>query len=178
MMGDPDADIIDGTGEQNFVNGVHLGHLEPLGPTPQVYLPRAKEPTYDDSEWTPYMENYFRGSEEEAEKILEAHFKEEELEGRMIPVTEKEAQRRYPGRSLRVAAQGILDKPDGGHRIIHDGTHGVRLNNEIEILDRLQNPGPRELSTIMKTSEAAQERVVFAINADIAKAHRRVKVRE
>ena len=51
-------------------------------------------------------------------------------------------------------------------------------NNEIEILDRLQNPGLRELSTIMKTSEAAQERVVFAINADRAKVHRRVKIRE
>ena len=46
-------------------------------------------------------------------------------------------------------AQGILDKPDGGHRIIHDGTHGEQLNNEINITDRLENPGPRELAAIM-----------------------------
>ena len=70
-----------------------------------------------------------------------------------------------------MAAQGILDKPDGGHRIIHDGTHGVQLNNEINITDRLENLGPRELAAIMNLS-------VAAVNADVAKAHRRLKVRE
>lgn len=136
-----------------------------------------KEPSYDETELELEMDNYFRGSEAEAEKILEDHFREEELEGRMKPVSEKEAMRLYPDKSLRIAAQGILDKPDGGHRIIHDGTHGVRLNNEIKVLDRLENPGPRELATIMRVSSEAQERVIFAINADITKAHRRVKVR-
>ena len=177
MMGDPDVDIIDGTGHSNFVEGVHLGHEHQLGPTPQIYRSRVKEPTYDESEWDPEMDNYFRGSEEEAEKILEEYFREEELAGRMTPVSEKVAAQQFPGDALRIAAQGILDKPDGGHRIIHDGTHGVRLNNEIQILDRLENPGPRELATIQNASNSAQERVVFAINGDIAKAHRRVKVK-
>ncbi len=62
--------------------------------------------------------------------------------GRMLPMSFKAAVQRYPGSSLRVAAQGILDKPDGGHRIIHDGAHGVQLSNEINIVDRLENPGP------------------------------------
>ena len=124
---------------------------------------------YDETDCDLTMYNYFRGSEAEAEKILESHFREEEMEGRMKPLSEKEAMRLYPGKELRIAAQGILDKPDGGHRIIHDGTHGVRFNNEIQIMDRLENPGPREL--------AAGERVVFSVNADRTKAHRRVKVR-
>ena len=157
--------------------GVHLGHLKPLGPTPQVYRHRKKEPNYDDSEWSFNMDNYFKGSEEQTEKILEAQFREEEAEGRMKPLSEKEARRLYPEGALRTAAQGILDKPDGGHRIIHDGTHGVHLNNESQIEDRLENPGPRELACIMETSIAAGERVIFAINADIAKAHRRVRVK-
>ena len=177
LMGDPDADAIDGGGHSNFADGVHIGHQQPLGPTPQVFRPRSKEPAYDESDWDLSMENYFRGSEAEAEKILEGHFKEEELEGRMQPISEGEARRLYPGKSLRIAAQGILEKPDGGHRIIHDGTHGVKLNNEIQILDRLENPGPRELATIMRVSSDAGERVMFSVNADIAKAHRRVKVR-
>ena len=177
LMGDPDTEIIDGGAFSSFVEGVHIGHLHPLGPTPQVYRPRVKEPAYDETDWDLSMDNYFRGSEAEAEKILKEHFREEEREGRMAPVSEKEAQREFPGRSLRIAAQGILDKPDGGHRIIHDGTHGVRLNNEIQVLDRLENPGPRELATIMRASSDAGERVVFTVNADIAKAHRRVKVR-
>ena len=136
---------------------------------------------YDESDWTWCTDNnYFRGDEKEAAQVLEQHFKEEEeVEGRMLPVSFKAAVQRYPGSSLRVAAQGILDKPDGGHRIIHDGTHGVQLNNnEINILDRLENPGPRELAAIMTLSVAAGERVIFGLNADVAKAHRRVKVKE
>ena len=126
----------------------------------------------------PEVGNYFRGDEAAAEKNLEEQFREEEKAGRMMPLSEKEASRRYPGRSLRVAAQGILEKPDGGHRIIHDGTHGVRLNNEIVILDRLENPGPCELAATMETSQEASEHVVFGLNADVAKAHRRVLVKE
>ena len=57
------------------------------------------------------MDNYFKGSEEEAERILEAQFKEAEAEGRMKAISEAEARKIFPGDSLRVAAQGILDKP-------------------------------------------------------------------
>ena len=96
MMGDPDTEIIDGGGLSNFVEGVHIGHLHPLGPTPQVFRARAKEPSYDETDWDLSMDNYFRGSEAEAEKILEEHFWEEEREGRMSPVSEKVAQREYP----------------------------------------------------------------------------------
>eukprot|EP00435_Cladocopium_sp_Y103_P048311 s2891_g14.t1 len=37
-------------------------------------------------------------------------------------MSEKGASKQYAGDALRVAAQGILDKPDGGHRITHDAT--------------------------------------------------------
>ena len=178
QLGDPDVDIIDNSPGSSFVGGVHLGHLQPLGPTPQVYRRKVKQSKYDESEWSQEMGNYFRGDECEAEKILSDQFKEEELAGRMIPLSEAEAKRRYPDQSLRVAAQGILEKPDGGHRIIHDGTHGVQLNNQILIEDRLENPGPREMACIMETSMASGERCIFSLNADIAKAHRRVLVRE
>lgn len=105
-----------------------------------------KQSKYDDLERSQEMGNYFRGDESDAEKILLEQFKEEELAGRMIPVSEAEAKRLYPGQSLRIAAQGILEKPDGGHRIIHDGTHGVQLNNQIVVEDRLENRGPREMA--------------------------------
>ena len=38
LMGDPDVDILDRIPGSNFVEGVHLGHLEALGPTPQPGL--------------------------------------------------------------------------------------------------------------------------------------------
>lgn len=179
QMGDPDVDIIDNVPGSNFSDGVHIGHLWRLGPTPQVYREREKWPKYDESDLDFEMLNYFKGKEEDAARILEEQFKEEESEGRMTPLSAKEAIRRYPGDALRIAAQGILEKPDGGgYRIIHDGTHGVQLNNEICIEDRLENPGPRELATIMEVSKSQGENVIFGVNADISKAHRRVLVRE
>ena len=57
LMGDPDVDIIDCKGESSYASGVHLGHLSPLGPTPQVYRPRAKDPSYDESDWSLNMDN-------------------------------------------------------------------------------------------------------------------------
>ena len=74
LMGDPGTEVIDGAGTSTFVEGVHLGHLQPLGTTPQIYRPRVKEPCYDETDWALCMNNYFRGSEEEAERTLEAHF--------------------------------------------------------------------------------------------------------
>ena len=105
-MGDPDADVIDGEGHSNFVSGVHIGHQQPLGPTPQVFRPRAKEPVYDETDCDLTMYNYFRGSEAEAEKILESHFREEEMEGRMKPLSEKEAMRLYPGKETSNCGPG------------------------------------------------------------------------
>ena len=95
QLGDPDVDIIDNSPGSSFVGGVHLGHLQPLGPTPQVYRRKVKQSKYDESEWSQEMGNYFRGDECEAEKILSDQFKEEELAGRMIPLSEAEAKRRY-----------------------------------------------------------------------------------
>lgn len=153
-----------------FVRGVHLGHITPLGPTPQVFRP--KETTYDESEWMLEMGNYFSGSEEEAEKILSQQFAEEVLAGRMKPISVSEARRQYPEDSLRIAAQGILEKPDGSYRIAHDATHGVHVNNQIKILDKMDNPGPREMACIMETSLAAGQRVIFAVNGGISKGPR------
>ena len=94
--GDPDLDIIDNNGDSSFVSGVHLGHKQQLGPAPQVYHPCVKEPSYDESQWEPCVDNYFKGSEKEADKILEQHFKEVELEGRMMPLLREGGQETLP----------------------------------------------------------------------------------
>ena len=96
------------------MRGVQIGHLQPWVQFHRcsALRVRSRNPQTGTS-----PQKIARGSKTEAEKILEAHFKEE-LGGRMKSVSEKEASKRYPDKSLRVAAQGILDKPDGGHRII------------------------------------------------------------
>ena len=162
--------------KDTFSEGVPVGHDEALEWIPQVFRKRAKLASYDESEERLEMENY--ASATAAKEAMLRQFREEEAEGRMFPISEKEAKKRYPGRSLRIAAQGAIPKGEGAYRIIHDATHGVQLNNEIKSWNKLDTPGPREIATVMRTCEAAEERVIFGITGDVSKAHRRFRHKE
>jgi len=59
---------------------------------------------------------------------------------------------------------------------LHDGTHGINLNNKIRILDKLQVPGPEDLQEVASRVKESKE-APFALCADIKQAHRNVKVR-
>ncbi|CAE7417322.1 unnamed protein product [Symbiodinium sp. CCMP2592] len=170
ILGDPDYRIIE-EGKFCFVNGVEVGHTAPLGPVPQVFRIRRKDQKYDESTWQPLMQNYRDGAE--VEKALEEAFTKEEAEGRMFPLSLAEAKTRFPGPALRIAAQAVIPKPDHEFRVVHDGTHGVHVNNEIVMLDRLESPGPREISSIQKLGMVAEEKVLFGLVGDVKKAHRR-----
>ncbi|CAE7269737.1 unnamed protein product, partial [Symbiodinium sp. CCMP2592] len=170
ILGDPDYRIIE-EGKFCFVNGVEVGHTAPLGPVPQVFRIRRKDQKYDESTWQPLMQNYRDGAE--VEKALEEAFTKEEAEGRMFPLSLAEAKTRFPGTALRIAAQAVIPKPDHEFRVVHDGTHGVHVNNEIVMLDRLESPGPREISSIQKLGMVAEEKVLFGLVGDVKKAHRR-----
>ena len=74
------------------------------------------------------MDNYDSASD--AGPALQQHFEKEESMGHMFPLSGAEARRRYPGGRLRIAAQAVLPEV-GGVRVIHDGTHGVQVNNGI-----------------------------------------------
>ncbi|CAE7397296.1 unnamed protein product [Symbiodinium sp. CCMP2456] len=109
----------------------------------------------------------------QVEKSLLEAFAKEEAEGRMFPLSLAEARQRYPGSSLRVAAQAVIPKPDQDFRVVHDGTHGVQVNNEIVMKDRLESPGAREVSSIQKLGTVSDEKVLFGLVGDVKKAHRR-----
>ena len=170
ILEDPDFRIIE-EGKFCFVNGVEVGHTGPLGPVPQVFRARRKDQRYDDSIWQPLMENYRDGPD--VCKSLEEAFAKEEAEGRMFPLSFAEARSRYPGDTLRIAAQAVIPKPDHDFRVVHDGTHGVQVNNQIVMLDRLESPGAREVSAIQKLGMVSDEKVLFGLVGDVKKAHRR-----
>lgn len=169
MLEDPDWEVLDNADGCNFSEGVPVGHLEPLPNVPQVFEPKRKETKYDQSELRYEMSNY-NSVAGDVRSILEEQFQEEEKAGRMFPLSLKEARARYPGSALRIAAQGVLEKPGGGYRVIHDATHGVQLSNEIKIDNQMSNPCPREPSTVLQQSCLNDERVIFGIAADISKA--------
>ena len=117
------------------------------------------------------MSNYRDGPDVER-ALLEA-FEKEESEGRMFPLSMAEARKRYPGSALRIAAQAVIPKPDHEFRVVHDGTHGVQVNNAIIMHDRLESPGAREVSAIQKLGAVSSEKVLFGLVGDVKKAHRR-----
>ena len=74
---------------------------------------------------------------------------------------------------IRVASMGAISKPDGSVRPLHDATHGVRVNNQIRLVNQVAVPGPAEMAFSVRQSGAMQE-VPLAATADVSAAHRLV----
>ena len=75
----------------------------------------------------------------------------------MLCTTESEARRKYGEDAVLIAAMGAVTKANGDVRPLHDGTHGVTLNNSIRILDKLQVPGPEDLQEVRITLQREQK---------------------
>ena len=65
----------------------------------------------------------------------------------------------------------------GKKRMIHDATHGVRVNQRIRCRDKIRAPGAREKKQLLREMMEARE-VAFSVVGDIAKGHRTFKHRE
>ena len=89
-----------------------------------------------------------------------------------VPVVGGGGEEAFWGTST-VASLAAIPKDETTVRVIFDGTHGVQVNNEIVIQDRLEFPTPSELATVMEVAQEQDWGVVLGIAADIMKAHRR-----
>ena len=107
---------------------------------------------------------------------LLAKFREEEKLGRMRPTTMGALREEYPADKIRVASMGAVEKPDGSVRPIHDGTHGVLVNNGFRLLNHVAVPGPAEMAFAVRQAGAQQE-IPLAVAADVSAAHRLVRIR-
>ena len=85
---------------------------------------------------------------------LEAQFREDERAGMMVATTEGAVKQEFGEGQLLIAAMGALVKPSGQIRPLHDGTHGIRLNNSIKVLDRLEHPGPADIVEVVAPPSA------------------------
>ena len=169
-MGDEDWRVITQQEGDNYVTGRRVGVGGTLQPTPLVFRARKKGRKYDDSIFQAEADNY--ASAVEAKELIGQQFAEEEQLGWMYPLTEAEARRRF-GDRLRIASLAAIPKDEKSVRVLFDGTHSVQVNNEIEIVDRLEFPTPSELARVMEVANEESWGVVISIAADIMKAHRR-----
>ena len=173
-LGDPDWEILV-QGDECFEKGVPVGVEHELPRTPQVFRKREKFRQLDITEFQPDMKNY--ATAELSSDQLEEHFRKDEQLGRMIPTTLAEAKQEFGEDAVLLAAMGAIQKPDNSIRPLHDGTHGINLNNKIRILDRLEVPGPEEVIELVAMAAETRD-AAFCMSADIAQAHRCVLIRK
>ena len=174
LLQDPDWQAVSCQND-SYVTGVALGHDDPVPHLPQVYEYKYKARKLDESDVEWHRDNY--SSANETAEQLEKKFMEKEALGRMSPTTLPVLEQKYGKDRVRIASLGSLMKPDGSARPLHDGTHGVHVNNRIRLLNQQSNPGPREVVHLVRSAKQSQE-ATFCITGDVTAAHRLFLVRE
>ena len=111
-------------------------------------------------------------------EFARAKFEEDINEGLMLKMSLGDFKAKY-GEHRAIAALAVIvdDELVGKKRMIHDASHGVRVNHRIRCRDKIRAPGAREKKQLLREMMEARE-VVFSVVGDIAKAHRRFKHRE
>ena len=168
--GDPDRDFL-----RQAEEGLPVGILDPLPRTPHVFEEQLKWPL-ENSPWEAslaWVPNY--SSVEEHADFARDKFEEDVREGLMAKMTMGEFLERY-GEHTAIAALAVIveDEELDKKCIIHDATHGVRVNHRIKCRDKLRSPGAREKKHLLREHEEEGE-TAFSVVGDIAKARRRYK---
>ena len=165
---DPDRDFLL-QGEEGYPAGI----LKPLPRTPHIY----EEQTAWKLEEDPFMQgevwrnNY--ESVQEHEDFVREHFEQECAEGLMQKMLLEEAKHRF-GDHVAISSCAVLveDAESGKRRIIHDATHGTKLNHRIKCRDKTRSPGAREKQYLLSYYKERRKALVSLVG-DISKAHRR-----
>ena len=153
--------------------GFPVGVLHQLPRTPHMYEEQTSWKLEDD----PYMkseiwrENYDSVGEHEA--FVREHFDSECSEGLMEKMDLDEAQSRF-GDKIAISSLSVLVEEMHGNkkRIIHDATHGTKINNRIKCRDKQRSLGAREKLYLLDYYKRKKQ-VIFSLVGDISKAHRR-----
>jgi hypothetical protein len=175
-VGDPDWRCL-AEGKWSFAKGTPVGIGVKMPRTPAVYERKVRWRKYDqemDGE-PPHSKHNYVSAKDHLDEI-EQQFREEEKLKMMKEIPVEEGRRRY-GSELLVAAIGAIEKSDESFRVIHDATHGVKINPRIRQRDQVRSPGLAEANTIMRQARK-QGLSLLGLKGDVSKAHRRCRVRE
>eukprot|EP00438_Fugacium_kawagutii_P027692 Skav213622 [mRNA] locus=scaffold2986:518811:520007:+ [translate_table: standard] len=166
--GDPDWKFL----EEAKV-GLPLGVLKPLPRTANVFERQTKWnlEMEEQEDWVLDRCNY--PSAEEHRDHLRQHLEAEVKDGLMEKMSMADFVERY-GTNRAIASLAVLveDPVSGKKRVVHDGTHGVGVNNRIRCVDKVRMPSAREKRALLSEYKTAKE-VVISLVGDFEKAHRR-----
>ena len=153
--------------------GFPVGVLNPLPRTPHAYEEQTSwrledEPFMQEEVW---RSNY--QSVEQHVQFVREHFDQECAEGLMEKLTIQEAEQRF-GDKIAISSLAVLveENHQGKKRIIHDATHGTKVNNRIRCRDKSRSPSAREKQYLLAYFREKKSSV-FSLVGDISKAHRR-----
>jgi len=95
------------------------------------------------------------------------------VEGLVEKLTLDQAKQRF-GDRIAISSLAVLVEEAHGNkrRVIHDATHGTKINNRIKCRDKQRSPGAREKRYLLSYYKSRGD-VVFSLVGDISKAHRR-----
>ncbi|CAE7794108.1 unnamed protein product [Symbiodinium sp. CCMP2456] len=154
--GDPDRELL-----RQAEEGLPVGVLDPLPRTPRVFEKQLKWPL-ENAPWEAslaWVPNYSSVAES-----LRPSSRGHRRGAIMTKMSLKDFLDHY-GVHTAIAALAVIveDEAKDKKRVIHDATHGVRVNHRI-----------KEKKHLLREHEEAGE-VAFSVVGDIAKAHRRFK---
>jgi hypothetical protein len=168
-LGDPDFEVF----RKEYVDGVPIGVGVELPRTPMIFEQKTRwrlsEPLEDALLKNP---NYV--SVADKVDLVQAMFEEEQAEGLMLEVDEAGVVKEW-GDNIAIASIAAIQEREK-IRIIHDGTHGVQVNHRIRVRDFCPMPSAAEKRLILQELRN-RKKVGFTLLGDVAKAHRRVRVR-
>ena len=152
--------------------GFPVGVDNPLPRTPHVFEEQTTWKLEDD----PHMQEEVRRSNyqsvEAHQDFVRQQFEEECNEGLMERLTLDEAKQKFGGR-LAISSLAVLveENHQGKRRVIHDATHGTKINNRIKCRDKVRSPSAREKQYLLAYFQLLRASV-FSLVGDISKAHR------
>eukprot|EP00439_Symbiodinium_sp_Y106_P013439 s5626_g1.t3 len=164
---DPDRDFL-----RRAEEGLPLGILEGLPRTPHVFEEQTSW-RLDKDCWEPalaWVPNC--ASIEDHKDFVRAKFEEDVQEDLMEKMTLLEFKARF-GENRAIASLAVIveDEEKDKKRIIHDATHGVRVNHRIRCRDKIRAPGAREKKQILRELQANKE-IAYSVVGDISKAYK------
>eukprot|EP00973_Karenia_brevis_P015227 2082575-Karenia_brevis.AAC.1 len=163
IIGDPDWRLMC-QAKYSMIIGVRVGPDYKMPRKPALFKRKMRWRRYGDmdDEVDPESKSIYVSAVDHVSGV-EAMFEEDVRMGHMRKLTNLEAE-----------AIAALQKDEDLFRIIHDGTHKVRVNPQIIVRDQIAYPAVGEKTAVL-TRAARMRSTMLGSKADVSKAHRRVR---
>ena len=136
----------------------------------------AIPPTWDEEEKEASLRGNYASAKDHMERVKH-HVEADVKKGWMVCVPLSKAQEEYGG-DLQVALLGAVpkDKEWSDVRVVHDGTHGLQVNSQIQQPNKMAFPQFDDVDCAMKAFKADGPSSRALLAFDVKSAHRLIPI--